>query len=113
MRYCGPKGIPLDEFLSWPQTSQDAALEWQAHEQRRCGQCGYHPEEHPTGVHAHVDVCPGCAARAKGEKAATAADDGAAVRLATGSLGTCQRCITEHQANVNHPPPRSRHSPGH
>src|SRR3546814_5371021 len=84
MRYCGPKGIPLEEFLKWSQSSQDAALEWQAHEDRRCRQCGYHPDEHPSGVHAHVDVCPGCAARAKGQKALTAADDGAAVRLATG-----------------------------
>src|SRR3546814_15450534 len=57
MRYCGPKGIPLEEFLKWSQSSQDAALEWQAHEDRRCRQCGYHPDEHPSGVHAHVEVC--------------------------------------------------------
>lgn len=108
MQYCGPRGIPLDTFLEWPQSSQDAALEWQAHENRRCRQCGYHAAEHPGGVHTHVDVCPGCAARAKAQKSDKAKEDGAAVRLADGSLGTCDRCMTEHRANLAIPPTPSR-----
>jgi hypothetical protein len=45
MAYCGPKGIKLSEFLSWPDDDQAAALAWQAHEGRRCGSCGTHPDE--------------------------------------------------------------------
>jgi hypothetical protein len=45
MAYCGPKGIPLSEFLAWGEDDQDAALQWQSHESHRCGQCGTHPDE--------------------------------------------------------------------
>lgn len=64
MAYCGPRGIALDTFLSWPEASQDAALEWTARENQRCSSCGtFHDEWDPrAGVypwHAHPQLCPG------------------------------------------------------
>lgn len=68
MAYCGPKGIPLDEFLSWSQHSQDAALHWQAQEARRCPGCSTLPEEWEPDLggsgNAYIAervICPGCA----------------------------------------------------
>lgn len=67
MAYCGPRGIPLSEFLRWPRTDQDAALEWAAHEARRCGGCNTHPDDWADNPHAHhahfSEQCPGCLAR--------------------------------------------------
>ncbi|RBY82683.1 hypothetical protein [Blastococcus sp. TF02A-26] len=64
MAYCGPRGIELDAFLRWSRRSQNAALEWAAHEALRCRGCGTHPEdwaENPHAHHAHLsDECPGC-----------------------------------------------------
>ncbi len=40
MAYCGPRGIPLTEFLAWDETDQDAALAWQSYESRRCREDG-------------------------------------------------------------------------
>ena len=67
MAYCGPRGIPLSEFLSWDEADQDAALAWQAYEARRCRSCGTHPDEwDPTkggrrdAYTAEVVICPGC-----------------------------------------------------
>jgi hypothetical protein len=45
MAYCGPKGLPLSQFLAWPESDQDAALTWQAHEARKCTECGTHPDD--------------------------------------------------------------------
>jgi hypothetical protein len=45
MAYCGPKGIPLSQFLGWSNEDQDAALVWAAHESRRCAGCGTHPDD--------------------------------------------------------------------
>lgn len=67
MAYCGPKGIPLSQFLSWHEDDQDAALLWQAHEGRRCRSCGTHPDDwdpdkggRRDAYTAEVVVCPGC-----------------------------------------------------
>lgn len=67
MDYCGPRGIPLSEFLSWDDDDQDAALLWQAHESRRCSGCGTHPEEWDPATGGRRDaykpelrMCPGC-----------------------------------------------------
>lgn len=67
MSYCGPKGIPLSEFLSWREDDQQAALMWQAWESRRCGDCGTHPEDWDEDQHGSRDaykaqprVCQGC-----------------------------------------------------
>lgn len=68
MRYCGPRGIPLSTFLSWPQEDQDAALAWQRHEEQRCPGCGRHPDDPPA--HPHRASCPGCARQAEVQKKA-------------------------------------------
>lgn len=67
MAYCGPRGIPLSEFLRWEPQDQDAALAWSEHDAQRCPDCGTHPDEwdERRGGHRHayvVDVkrCPGC-----------------------------------------------------
>jgi hypothetical protein len=63
MAYCGPRGIPLSEFLRWSRADQDAALAWTAHENRRCGNCGTHPDEWSEdnlAYHAHLTECVGC-----------------------------------------------------
>lgn len=67
MAYCGPRGIPLSEFLSWDETDQDAAMAWQMHEARRCPSCKTHPDEwdedaggRRDAYAADIAVCPGC-----------------------------------------------------
>lgn len=67
MAYCGPRGIALHEFLTWPEESQEAALAWQAHEAKRCRNCGTHkadwigPNGRPNiAAHWTEEVCPGC-----------------------------------------------------
>ena len=64
MAYCGPKGIPLSTFLAWSEADQDAALQWQSHESRRCTQCGAHPDvlaDDPAAYVPEVQPCPACA----------------------------------------------------
>ncbi len=97
MAYCGPKGIPLEEFLAWGEASQDAALAWQAYEARRCPGCGAHPEEGPR--HAHIDVCAGCVARGHAEESEDLKARGAHIRMAAGTPGQCRRCLSELEAN--------------
>lgn len=67
MAYCGPRGIPLSEFLSWREDDQQAALAWQARESRRCGDCGTHPDDwNPAeggsrdAYKAQIHICEGC-----------------------------------------------------
>lgn len=69
MAYCGPLGIPWDEFLSWPKPSRDAAILWQIRERQTCSGCGTHPDEwdetkggHPRAFVATVRTCRGCGA---------------------------------------------------
>jgi hypothetical protein len=67
MAYCGPRGIPLTTFLSWADSDQDAALQWQVHESRRCPSCGTHPDVWDPAeggdrfaLTAEPFVCRGC-----------------------------------------------------
>ncbi|MFL6141571.1 MAG: hypothetical protein ACJ72N_06850 [Labedaea sp.] len=67
MAYCGPRGIPLSEFLSWRESDQQAALAWQAYESRRCAGCGSHPDDwdpdlggDPRAWRAETRICQGC-----------------------------------------------------
>lgn len=94
MRYVGPRATPLDEFLRWPQLSQDAALAWSGHEAQRCAGCGRHSDDQPR--HPHIEICPECVAL----KAAQAeANDipGAHVLMAAGTRADCPTC-TPHTA---------------
>lgn len=44
MAYCGPRGIPYEQWMGitdgWTPFSRGAALAWQAREAQRCPQCG-------------------------------------------------------------------------
>jgi hypothetical protein len=63
MAYCAPRGIALSVFLDWSVADQQAALSWQAHENRRCQTCGTHPDDWAAGAgafHAEHYQCPGC-----------------------------------------------------
>lgn len=69
MNYCGPHGVPWDEFVGWPKLSRDAAILWQQHQLQLCRGCGTHPDDwdpavggHPRAYVATVHTCPGCAA---------------------------------------------------
>ncbi|WP_402465800.1 hypothetical protein [Isoptericola aurantiacus] len=97
MAYCGPKGLPLSEFLSWDQADQDAALSWQAYEARRCSGCGTHPDEGPK--HFHVDVCATCVQLEKVSRSEDAKAAGAHVVPRSGTHATCSRCRGEIEAN--------------
>lgn len=98
MAYCGPRGIPLSAFLSWPDADQDAALAWQAHEQSRCSECGTHAEDwlaEQAPVHWAPQVCPGC--QAKGRVVAELRDDkdrtrGLGVSAHGGPVSACPTC---------------------
>lgn len=104
MAYCGPRGIPLSAFLEWPEWDQDAALGWQAHESRRCGSCGTHPDDwNPKrdgdreAYHAEDVQCPGCretqAYSAHPEVTLRAESvRGMHIRLAPGSRKSCPHC---------------------
>lgn len=99
MAYCGPKGIPLHEFLDWPTESQNAALTWQANEATRCSGCGTHTEDwlRPDGrrgdepVHYHRTICPGCAARESASKGAESVH-GLRVVAVSGPRDSCPSC---------------------
>lgn len=96
MAYCGPRGIPLSQFLQWPRADQDAALSWSAFENRRCKSCGTHPDEWDDdrlAYHAHLTECRGC----KQSQRLAARDDaqrgeGRYVVMAGGSAANCQQC---------------------
>jgi hypothetical protein len=98
MAYVGPRGIPLSGFLAWDPADQDAALEWAAHEARRCSSCGHHPDAGPR--HHHVEVCPGCAERQRmTESEQYRTTRGAHVVPVSGRPGECQWCrdeVAEH-----------------
>lgn len=68
MAYCGPRGIPWSEFLTWPKWDRDAAIVWARQQAETCT-CGTRLEEwdreaggHPAAYVATVRECPGCAA---------------------------------------------------
>lgn len=89
MRYVGPRGVPLDEFLSWPQHSQDSALAWANHQASRCLGCGRHPDDQPR--HPHVQVCLECVARQAAEKEARDTPGGHVV-MVHGTRVDCPTC---------------------
>lgn len=97
MAYCGPRGIALDDFLSWSRASQDAALGWQSYEARRCRNCGHHPDEGAS--HVHTDVCPGCVKLSLARDSDEADITGAHTHLTHGSAAECPRCMAEVKAN--------------
>lgn len=95
MAYCGPRGIALDEFLSWSPKSQWAALDWMAYEGRRCKQCGTHPEEwadDKLAYHAHLDECVGCRQRQRLAEKDDAKREGVYAVMAAGGAADCARC---------------------
>lgn len=103
MAYCGPKGIPLSQFLKWDKADQDAALAWQHHENRRCSSCGTHPDDwnekaggNRNAFHAEHAICPGCSELERHRELPELQDNkhlkGIQFRLAPGPNGTCPRC---------------------
>lgn len=101
MAYCGPRGIPLSQFLSWPEADQQAALGWQVNESRRCTACGTHPDEWDeksggdrNAYHAELSQCPGCVQleRLKEAPEVVKGQRGVQMRLARGTAKECVRC---------------------
>lgn len=101
MAYCGPQGIALSAFLSWPESDQEAALAWAAREARRCSGCGTHPDDWSEDLggsrmayHAEYYICPGCteSQRMSESKQVEKAGRGVHVRLAAGGQRDCDRC---------------------
>jgi hypothetical protein len=79
MDYCGPNGIPLSTFLSWPIDDQEAALWWQAEKQVPCSNCGtaeWEWEEDPNAYEIAKSVCKGCAMIQAAQKEAEAKPGG-------------------------------------
>ncbi|TKJ24367.1 hypothetical protein [Blastococcus sp. CCUG 61487] len=107
MAYCGPRGIPLSVFLgrvvgpgdpAWLRSDRDAAVEWAAHEARRCGSCGTHPDDWADNRHAHhahlSDQCPGCLQKHRRTEAVgkDGLPPGVHVILPRGPAAACPRC---------------------
>lgn len=72
MAYCGPRGIPHDQFKSWSQHSQEAALWWARHQAERCPSCGTRPADFADDPHAFEAVpmhCRGCEIKAQADEA--------------------------------------------
>lgn len=101
MAYCGPRGIPLDQFLTWPESSQQAAMHWQARESRR-HDCGTHPEDWDPAhggskdfQHWHPVVCIGCQKKQQAMEALKADNDktkGLGLAAALGPASACPQC---------------------
>ena len=98
MAYCGPKGIPLHEFVSWPEGSQQAALAWQSREAERCPSCGTHPDDWADGsegIHWHPMVCRGCQVRQSAEAEIEGEKTrGIKIEAARGPASRCPVCST-------------------
>jgi hypothetical protein len=105
MAYCGPKGIPLSTFLTWPDEDQQAALAWQSHEGRR-HTCGTHPEDW-TGadgrpvdaVHYVEQVCRGCQVQAIAQERLEQGRDGTkglGLVAHHGPRADCTSCTPTH-----------------
>ena len=109
MAYCGPKGIELDAFLRWSRRSQQAALDWQAFEARRCRHCGTHPDEWADdkfAYHAHLTECVGCRQLQRLSNTDRAKKgDGVYAVTAGGSAADCRQCKP-----LSIPPPKMRES---
>lgn len=63
MAYCGPRGLPRSHFLGgpdrWTSADRDAALTWQAQQDRTCPDCRTIPGDDDSREW-FVAVCPGC-----------------------------------------------------
>jgi hypothetical protein len=99
MAYCGPRGIPLTEFLRWESRDQEAALAWSAFEGHRCKSCGTHPDEWAAdklAYHAHLTECRGCKQlqRLRNTKEAKEGDGRFAV-MAGGGAAHCPQCMPD------------------
>lgn len=96
MAYCGPRGIPLSEFLRWDTADQESALAWTAYEGHRCKSCGTHPEEwaeDKLAYHAHLAECRGCKQLQRLANTDEAKrGDGRFAVMAGGSAVHCRRC---------------------
>lgn len=93
MAYCGPKALPLSTFLRWPEADQRAALDWQAHEARRCRSCGIHPDDIAEGTfHAHLEQCKACQARQRASEAEEASQRGVYAVALPQAVADCPRC---------------------
>jgi hypothetical protein len=95
MAYCGPRGLPLSQFLRWSHADQDAALDWQVYEAGRCRGCGTHPDEWAGdryAFHAHFEQCPGCKEKQRLAEAPEAAERGVFPVVARGPATACPRC---------------------
>jgi hypothetical protein len=92
MAYCGPRALPLSQFLAWDPMDQQHALTWQAYESKRCSGCGTHPDEwtEPRAFHAERFTCPGCEQTER--LAETCEGPGIRTRLANGPVNECTRC---------------------
>ena len=67
MDYCGPRGLPLAEFLKWDADDQEHALAWLRRDRSRCPSCGVPHgdwDEDAGGdrnaYHAEGFICRGC-----------------------------------------------------
>lgn len=72
MSYCGPRGIPLDQFREWDEGSYAAALAWQTR-QNNLHTCGQPLTESTLpemrdGYTAIPKYCGGCAAIARASR---------------------------------------------
>ncbi len=74
MQFCNQVGIPHSEFLSWDETDQEAAIEYELHNAERCPHCGTFADEwlddkgrhkEPQPYIAHTVNCLGCEAIAE------------------------------------------------
>lgn len=101
MAYCGPRGIPLSQFLAWSEADQQAALGWQVNESRRCNSCGTHPDDWDeksggdrNAFHAEPVQCPGCVQLERMREAPeiVKGQRGVSLKLARGPAGECSRC---------------------
>ena len=105
MAYCGARGIALSTFLGWAEDDQQAALQWQAWESRRCSNCHTHPEDwNPDDggsrsfQHWHPQVCIGCQRKQQAQDALAADDDktkGLGLVAADGPAHGCPVCTPE------------------
>lgn len=76
MAYCGPRGIPHSQFLSWSKTDRDKALTWLLRDRSACPSCGTRPEEWDPAkggsrdaYRADIVECRGCVERERAQDA--------------------------------------------
>lgn len=113
MRYCGPRGIPYEQWLGvatgWTGYSRAAALVWQAREDDRCGGCGQQRsdwldddgivlEEPPFELVEYA--CPSCGERQRYEREAREEEKAGVTPIAGLQLGF--RRLTASEVEARH-----------